>query len=50
MCDVCYGIGNCPVCGHGSDEYDEYLEDLDNYLSDRADTLNDEERMSDEND
>ena len=48
MCDVCYGIGNCPVCGHGAEGYYEYLEELDNYLADKADNLNDEERMNDE--
>ena len=27
MCNVCYGIGNCPVCGSDSEEdFDELLD------------------------
>lgn len=47
MCSVCYGIGNCPVCGHGSDDEEAYFDELENYLADKADNDNDEERMND---
>lgn len=28
MCSVCYGIGNCPVCGDDDEPTDEELLDL----------------------
>lgn len=50
MCLVCYGIGNCPCCGHGSDEEDQYYDELDNWKSDEADDWNDEQKLNQQTD
>jgi len=46
MCEICYGLGDCPCCGSDDPEQDE--EDMDQYLADKADTDNDLKKYDDE--
>lgn len=43
MCSVCYGIGDCPVCGDNKPDYDDFDEILNEQL-DAADNYNKQQK------